>query len=327
MDDMRFKTLFQYRKNMMAAAIVMILLYHTKGAWPEIALKKVAAYFYGGVDIFFFASGIGCFFSYAGRRDPAAFLGRRCERILPVYVPFMLAWITVEVLGEGIGIPAALANLFGVHGFMSVKPAFNWYVSGMWLTYLLTPWLVPLAEKADTRLKGLAGILALLVFSVAFWGDTELIIIVTRLPIFFVGMLFAAGSGRREALTKGELAVMLLLVPVGAAMLWENPKFFPDSIWDRGLAWYPMLLTTPGICIAIAAVADRLSRVSAGRAFNRAMEALGGLTFEIYLVHFWALEKPWPVFLLMTAGLTAVLHGVSALIRREMEKGLSQNAC
>ena len=317
---MRFKTLFQYRKNMMAAAIVMILLYHTKGAWPEIALKKAAAYFYGGVDIFFFASGIGCFFSYAGRRDPAAFLGRRCERILPVYVPFMLAWITVEALGDGIGIPAALANLFGVHGFMSVKPAFNWYVSGMWLTYLLTPWLVPLAEKADTRLKGLAGILALLVFSVAFWGDTELIIIVTRLPIFFVGMLFAAGSGRREALTKGELAVMLLLVPVGAAMLWENPKFFPDSIWDRGLAWYPMLLTTPGLCLAIAAVSDRLSRVSAGRAFNRAGDALGGLTFEIYLVHFWALEKPWPVFLLMTAGLTAVLHGVSVLIRREMKK-------
>ena len=133
-------------------------------------------------------------------------------------------------------------------------------------------------------------------------------------------MLFAAGSGRREALTKGELAVMLLLVPVGAAMLWENPKFFPDSIWDRGLAWYPMLLTTPGLCLAIAAVSDRLSHVSAGRAFNRAMEVLGGLTFEIYLVHFWALEKPWPVFLLMTAGLTAVLRGVSVLIRREMKK-------
>ena len=101
----------------------------------------------------------------------------------------MLAWITVEALGEGIGIPAALANLFGVHGFTGIKPAFNWYVSGMWLTYLLTPWLVPAAEKADTRPKAIAAVLALLVFSVAFWGDTELIIIVTRLPIFFVGML------------------------------------------------------------------------------------------------------------------------------------------
>ena len=316
---MRFKTLFQYRKNMMAAAIVMILLYHTKGAWPEIALKKAAAYFYGGVDIFFFASGIGCFFSYSGKRDPAAFLRRRAERILPVYLPFMLVWIAVEALGGGIGIPAALANLFAVHGFMRVSPAFNWYVSGMWLTYLLTPWLVPLAERADTRPKAAAAILALLLFSVAFWGDTELIIIVTRLPVFFVGMLFAAESGRREALTRAELAVMLLLVPVGAAMLWESPKFFPDSIWDRGLAWYPMLLTTPGICAAIAAVSDCLSRVRAGRAVNRALAFLGGLTFEIYLVHFWALERPWPVFLLMTAGLTAALHLVSVLIRRTVK--------
>lgn len=317
---MRFKTLFQYRKNMMAAAIVMILLYHTKGAWPEIALKKAAGYFYGGVDIFFFASGIGCFFSYSGRRDPAAFLRRRAGRILPVYLPFMAAWITVEALGGGIGLSAALANLLGVHGFMNVSPSFNWYVSGMWLSYLLTPWLVPLAERADSRRKATAATLALLLFSVAFWGDRELIIILTRIPIFFVGMLFAAESGRREALTRAELVLLLLLVPVGAAMLWESPKFFPDFIWDRGLAWYPMLLTTPGICIMIAAISDRLSRWNVGRAVNRALAFLGGLTFEIYLVHFWALERPWPVFLLMTAGLTAALHGVSVLIRRPMEK-------
>jgi Acyltransferase family. len=114
---MKFKTLFRYRKNMMAAAIVMILLYHTKGALPEIAFKKAAGYFYGAVDIFFFASGIGCFFSYSGDRDASAFLRRRAERILPVYLPFMLVWISVKALGEGIGLPAALANLFGVHGF------------------------------------------------------------------------------------------------------------------------------------------------------------------------------------------------------------------
>ena len=80
-----------------------------------------------------------------------------------------------------------------------------------------------------------------------------------------------------------------------------------------------MLLTTPGICAAIAAVSDCLSRVRAGRAVNRALAFLGGLTFEIYLVHFWALERPWPVFLLMTAGLTAALHLVSVLIRRTVK--------
>ena len=251
---MRFQTIFKYRKNIMAAAIVMILMYHTKGAWPEIALKKAAGYFYGGVDLFFFASGIGCFFSYNRSRDAAAFLHRRAARILPVYLPFALCWIAVEALGGGIGFSTALANLFGVHGFLDIAPSFNWYVSGMWLSYLLAPFLVPLAARCDRRFKALGMVLALLLFSCAFWGDTQWIIIVTRLPIFFVGMLFAAESQRREALSKAELALLLALVPVGAAILWESPKFFPDLVWSHGLAWYPILLIAPGLCLGLCVV-------------------------------------------------------------------------
>ncbi len=316
---MRFQTIFKYRKNMMAAAIVMILLYHTKGAWPEIALKRIAGYFYGGVDLFFFASGIGCYFSYCRDRDAAAFFRRRCARILPVYVPFALCWIAVEALGAGISFSAALANLFGVHGFLDIAPSFNWYVSGMWLSYLLAPFLAPLAERCDNRVKAIGAVLALLLFSCAFWGDTQLIIIVTRLPVFFAGMLFAAESERREALTKAELALLLALIPVGAAILWESPKFFADLVWSHGLAWYPMLLIVPGLCVAVAAVSAWLDRFAAGRGINKVLGFLGGITFEIYLVHFWALEKPLPMFLGLTALYTAALHLVSGLIQKKVK--------
>jgi len=316
---MRFQTIFKYRKNMMAAAIVMILLYHTKGAWPEIALKRIAGYFYGGVDLFFFASGIGCYFSYCRGRDAAAFFRRRCARILPVYVPFALCWIAVEALGAGISFSAALANLFGVHGFLDIAPSFNWYVSGMWLSYLLAPFLAPLAERCDNRVKAIGAVLALLLFSCAFWGDTQLIIIVTRLPVFFAGMLFAAESERREALTKAELALLLALIPVGAAILWESPKFFADLVWSHGLAWYPMLLIAPGLCAAVAAVSAWLDRFTAGQWINKLLGLLGGITFEIYLVHFWALEKPLPMFLGLTALYTAALHLVSGLIQKKVK--------
>lgn len=316
---MRFQTIFKYRKNMMAAAIVMILLYHTKGAWPEIALKRIAGYFYGGVDLFFFASGIGCYFSYCRDRDAAAFFRRRCARILPVYVPFALCWIAVEALGAGISFSAALANLFGVHGFLDIAPSFNWYVSGMWLSYLLAPFLAPLAERCDNRVKAIGAVLALLLFSCAFWGDTQLIIIVTRLPVFFAGMLFAAESERREALTKAELALLLALIPVGAVILWESPKFFADLVWSHGLAWYPMLLIAPGLCVAVAAVSAWLDRFVAGHGINKVLGFLGGITFEIYLVHFWALEKPLPMFLGLTALYTAALHLVSGLIQKKVK--------
>ena len=304
----------------MAAAIVMILMYHTKGAWPEIALKKAAGYFYGGVDLFFFASGIGCLFSWFKDENAAAFLRRRAARILPVYTPFALCWITVEALGGGIGFSAALANLFGVHGFLDIAPSFNWYVSGMWLSYLLTPWLAPLAKRCDDRAKAIAAVLALLVFSFAFWGDTQLIIILTRLPIFFVGMLFAAESERREALSKPELALFLVLIPVGAAILWESPKYFANLVWSHGLAWYPMLLIAPGLCVAVAAVSAWFERFAAGRWINKLLCLLGGITFEIYLVHFWALEKPLPLFLGLTVLYTAALRGASLLIRKGLAK-------
>ena len=316
---MRFQTLFKYRKNMMAAAIIMILLYHTKGAMPEGVLKRLAAYGYGGVDLFFFASGIGCFFSWQRGWDAAAFLRRRAARILPVYVPFILVWLLVTGRPQGLSVPSVLANLFGVHGFTGVRPAFNWYVSGMWLSYLLAPWLADAAARCGSRAKAVGAVLALLVFSAAFWGDQELIIIMTRLPVFFVGMLFAAESRRREALTKAETALLPALVPVGAALLWFATTRFADRSWDMGLAWYPMLIITPGLCMLITAASEGLSRFAAGRAVNRALAFLGGVTLEIYLVHFWALELPLIWFLPVTAACAAALWGVSHLLSRALK--------
>ena len=300
----------------MALAILLILLYHNKGALPEGLLKQAAGFCYVGVDIFFFASGVGCFFSYLRDRDPVSFLRRRGARILPAYLPFILVWIVLQAAGGGITLPAALANLFGVQGFLALTPAFNWYVSGMWLSYALTPWLAPLAEGCGRRAKAVAAVLALLLFSVAFWGDTQLIIMVTRLPVFFVGMLFAAESKRRERLTGAELALLLALVPVGAALVRVSPRFFPAQMWDCGLAWYPMLLMAPGLCVLVAVVSGWLSRLRAGRALNRALGALGGVTFEIYLAHFLALEKPPLLFLPLTALGTALLVAVSRLLEK-----------
>ena len=313
---MKFETLFRYRKQCMTAAIVLILLNHMKASWPESPAKIAASFFYGGVDLFFFLSGVGCFFSWRRDRDPAAFLRRRALRILPSYLPLILVWIAVQAAGDGIGPTAALAELLGVHGFLKLEPSFNWYVSGMWLSYLLTPWLAALAERCDTKPRAFAGLAGLLLLSAAFWYDYELVIMLTRLPVFFAGMLFAAESERREALTRTETALLLALIPVGAVLLWEFAKYWPDRLWNCGLHWYPFLLIAPGACLAIAAAASALERGRTGRALNRAAGFVGGYTFEIYLTHLCLPRLPAPAFLLCTALSTALLAGVSKLLRR-----------
>ncbi|MDO4989166.1 MAG: acyltransferase [Eubacteriales bacterium] len=317
---MRFETLFRYRKQCMTAAIVLILLNHMKAAWPESPAKIAASFFYGGVDLFFFLSGVGCFFSWRRDRDPAAFLRRRALRILPSYLPLILVWLALQAAEGGIAPNAALANLLGVHGFMKLEPSFNWYVSGMWLSYLLTPWLAALAERCDTKPRMAAGLAGLLMLSAAFWYDYELVIMLTRLPVFFAGMLFAAESERRDALTRTETALLLALVPVGALLLWEFAKYLPDRLWDLGLHWYPFLLIAPGACLAVAGTASALARCRAGRALNRAAGFIGGYTFEIYLTHLCLPRLPAPLFLLSTALCTALLAAVSKLLRRGLEK-------
>ena len=313
---MKFETLFRFRKQCMTAAIILILLNHMKSAWPDGLVKTVASFFYGGVDLFFFLSGIGCFFSWRRDRDPAAFLRRRALRILPSYLPFILVWIGLQAAEGGIAPTAALANLLGVHGFVKTEPSFNWYVSGMWLSYLLTPWLAALTERCDTRPRRAAALAGLLLLSAAFWGDRELIILVTRLPVFFAGMLFAAESVRRDALTRTETTLLLALIPVGAVLLWEFAKYWPDQLWNRGLHWYPFLLIAPGACLAVAAAASALERSRVGRAIDRAAGVVGGFTFEIYLTHLCLPRLPAPLFLLCTALCTALLAGVSTLLRR-----------
>ena len=317
---MKFETLFRYRKQYMALAILQVMTYHMKGNWPDGPLKTALFLFVGSVDTFFFVSGIGCFFSWQRERDPAVFLRRRALRILPTYLPFILVWITAQAFTGGISLNAALANLLGVNGFMKLEPSFNWYVSGMWLSYLLTPWLADLAERCGSKRRAALAIAGLLLASAAFWQNYELIIMASRLPVFFLGMLFAAESRRREGLERREIVLMLALVPLGGILLWECMKYWPDRLWNYGLGWYPFLLMVPGICAAVAGLCSALERFAAGRALSRGLSFLGGITFELYLTHFCLTRLSLPVFLLLTAAGTALLVGVSRLIRGRLEK-------
>ena len=136
-----------------------------------------------------------------------------------------------------------------------------------------------------------------------------------------VSTLLTALSGGSDS-----TALLLALVPVGAVPLWEFATYWPDRLWSCGLHWYPFLLIAPGACLAIAAAASALERNRAGRALNRAAGFVGGYTFEIYLTHLCLPRLPAPIFLLCTALCTALLAGVSRLLRRVLESRQTEGA-
>ena len=155
---------------------------------------------------------------------------------------------------------------------------------------------------------------ALLMLAIA-----AVIIILSRIPIFFVGMLIAAESLRRERLSRGWTALLLILAPLGYLLYWELQKFFPGLL-ERGLYWYPFLPVIPGVAIALAWIVERLERFGAGRALNRAAAFLGGITFELYLTHVSVAERSLPVFFGVTVLGTAALVFVSRRLRRALDR-------
>ena len=156
---MQLKVFFKYRKLYMGVAALLLVVYHGRDLLPAGRFRELLSFFYGTVDFFLFCSGIGCFFSYTSDRDPAAFLKRRVRRLYPIYLAFMAYWLYGFLAADGIALPDILGNLLCVQWLTGREPVFNWYMSALLVTYLLTPALAALAEWADSRLKALGALL------------------------------------------------------------------------------------------------------------------------------------------------------------------------
>ena len=314
---MQLKVFFKYRKLYMGVAALLLVVYHGRDLLPAGRFRELLSFFYGTVDFFLFCSGIGCFFSYTSDRDPAAFLKRRVRRLYPIYLAFMAYWLYGFLAADGIALPDILGNLLCVQWLTGREPVFNWYMSALLVTYLLTPALAALAEWADSRLKALLALLALLVVSVAFWDATQFVIITTRLPLFFAGMLFAAESRRRERLARWELLLLILLMLPGALLLRRSIASNSEALlWNRGMYWYPFLLIIPGACVLLALAAQLLERRAPGRWLVTGLDFVGGYTFEIFVTHCYALYGSFQRYLLFAALYAAALHLASRLLRR-----------
>lgn len=73
-----------------AVAILWILLFHCRFDIPII--RESAIWGYGGVDIFFFTSGIGCYYSLRKDKGIWRFILKRIRKIIPIYYIVVTIW-------------------------------------------------------------------------------------------------------------------------------------------------------------------------------------------------------------------------------------------
>lgn len=288
---MTLKEVIKYRKIWMGFAILWVIFFHF-GYKPPDPLAALQSSGYSGVDIFFFASGIGCYLSYSRDKNAAAFIKRRFIRIMPTYFVFIVIWCTYKVITDGMDFTTVLGNIFCVQDLTGKDGSFNWYFGAMWIFYLLTPYFVAVADKIKKPAGCVLFCLLLVLFSFPFWNVKALIIIVTRMPVYFLGMYLAKRSlesDEKISLKFMLIATVLSIISMAAFIVCYFKLH--DELWNYGLWWYPFIITAPTICLYLSFISKQLEKKSVGQKILKAFSFIGSYTFELFLVHMFVFKE------------------------------------
>lgn len=286
----KYRDLLRRRNLWLGLAMLWIMLSHSGFSFGSGLFLRMKQWGYGGVDLCLFASGAGCYLSLEKDGDLLRFQKRRLMRLAPVYLCFIIPWILWRLWLGNFPITAVVGNLLGIQYLTDLGNSFNWYIGGLMVMYLLAPYLKQLADRCRSW-QQLGVVLGLLVLSVPFWGGYTYIIIVTRLPIFYLGMLLGKACQEEKTLTDRQLLGWILGTVLGVLLLEACSRLYSEKMWTHGLYWYPFLLITPGLCFGLSAAAEFLERWRLCRLLCSGLGFVGKYSFEVYLAHLTLFEE------------------------------------
>lgn len=283
---MKLAQTFRHRNIWLGWGMLLIMWAHASPEGESLPVQFLNCFSYVGVEFFIFASGIGCYYSLAKDPDIVRFLKRRLVRLAPAYVCFIIPWMLWRNQTVPLSPESVLGNLFGLQFFVSYPESFNWYISGLIVLYLLTPYLKQITDSNRFLWQEAAVLFALVLVCVPFWrsGD-QIMIILARLPIYYLGLMYGK-LAKQEYTLKRRDYLLHLLVPVAGWLLLNSIyyRLYP-YLWSHGLYWYPLILIIPGSCLYLSMLAEYISRLPLLRWICRILQTIGVYSFEVYLVH------------------------------------------
>lgn len=283
---MTYKLLSKYRSQLMGAAILWVMLFHAF----DLDLRSPILNFirqagFGGVDIFILLSSMGLVMSLKGRQqDYAAFMARRCRRILPAYYAVMVPFTLYLILGQGKTWSSLVWNASLLYYWVRPSGAFNWYVAGAMTFYAVIPLCFARWDKSRhrTRLTAVAVLLSLawcqLLTHEGYWQYMD---VFYRVPLFFLGLLLGFWVMEDRPLRVGSALFWGGSLCLGAVYLY----FSQTREWIGWPVHFPLchlfLFTTVPMCLLLCLALDKLPLGW----LSRLLAFLGEHSLEIYLLN------------------------------------------
>lgn len=281
---MYLKDYLRYRNVWLGVSIIWIMLFHIPFYYEFEFFKFLQKIGYGGVDICIFASGIGCYYSLHSDSDLGRFMKRRFLRLMPTYFIFLIFWFAYKFYMNELSFQMILGNIFTVQHFTGLGHAFNWYISAIILFYIVAPYLKLYVDRSSSG-KKIFFFLFLLIFTVSFWNVSEYIIVVTRLPLFYLGLIVGSWCIQERKLTRFHLWFLATMFVIGIVFLILSDLYLSEYKWSHGLYWYPFILITPPLCVCISYTSHFFEKLKITRLGVTAITCIGEYSFELYLLH------------------------------------------
>ncbi len=288
-----YSQISKYRKELMGLAILMIMIAHNTVDKPglfHLANSAIQVICQVGVDMFFFFSGFGCFYSMRKDESAVSFYRKRLLRIFPVYfiVVVIYGLYAVAVSHEPISEYLWKVSLWS---FFKGGVLNEWFIASILVMYLIFPLLYKILKKSDNIFIGLIIALylfelltALKVFPFLRINDLVIGIFVIRIPTFLLGSLMAKWSlnDKHISLSLAWLIIVSGVITNAVSLYFYHMKHNYRWIIMRVLF---IVLTMAIIFLWIIIRTAPTGEGKVCSVFSRFLNYIGAITLELYLIH------------------------------------------
>lgn len=283
----------RYRRPILGFCILEVIFLHADFAFFNGPLSYAFNLLWE-VDIFFFLSGLGLYYSFTRDEALLPFYRRRLHRVYSRYWPVLLVYeLSVFTVFIRYGILPGntfpflrqlLGNVFLVGWYVNLNNQFNWYIQSLMAFYLFAPPLILLIRQAQGSRKKCGFLLGFCVVSQICFFGSGLLIAYSRLIAFVLGILAADFAVRKETL-RLNVPVMLILFVIGNGLCYWGNAFPIELSMAYGLCWYPSLLVLPGALYLLPLVFALCEKHRPLRWISEGFAVLGNYSLEAYLVN------------------------------------------
>ena len=292
--ELNLKDISLYRTELMGLAILLVVLHHLAIPihWPWFEFIRSRAEY--GVDIFFFVSGLGLWFSMSKNHKISHFYVKRFLRIIPLY----LVITSVVSIVEGYDfsqLPTAMLSIDNWTHYWIYASTEYWFIPAILLCYLVYPIWHKLTEKANPWVVIILLFLFHTIFICLF--NSRLLMVFCRYFIFLLGSVFGCLIYKKKevklntSLSVGIIVLFVLGLGYSIYLFYDFPgnvtmgKIIKTQLLacETGKLWKPYFYCIIGACLLFSAFAKRYMPKE-GKA-SRLLSFFGKMSLEIYLIH------------------------------------------